>query len=108
MQTNQDKLGTAFDLVTPAPNAAVMALYGVKSLRGDWKDRIHAIVTDDDLAAAGVTIADVEEAVIHYTATIARVTRERIKGTTLVTYLDVVPGYLVMADGYRAGPAGDH
>jgi hypothetical protein len=107
MDIDTAKLSRAFDLVTPAPNPELCALYGLTGGRRDWKDRIHAIVTDDELEAANVTIADVEEAIAHYTATIPRVTRERIKGTLRVTYIDGCPGYMVQADGYRAGPAGD-
>jgi hypothetical protein len=107
MHTDIAKLARAFDLISPAPNPEICALYGLTGGGRDWKDRIHAIVTDDELEAANVTISDVEEAIMHYTATIPRVTRERIKGTLRVTYVDGLPGYMVQADGYRAGPAGD-
>lgn len=105
---DSQKLLTAFALVDPTPDHALLALYGIADARGDWKDPIHALVTDDALQAAGVTIADVEAAIIHYTATVATVTREVIGATTAVTYIGGAPGYMVIADGYRRGPAGDH
>ena len=107
MQTDTAKLARAFDLISPAPNPELCALYGLTGVRGDWKDPIWALVMDAELVAADVTIADVEEAIIHYTATVPRVSREVIKGTLRVTYVDGLPGYMVQADGYRAGPAGD-
>ena len=107
MHTDTAKLARAFDLISPAPNPELCALYGLTGSRGDWKDPIFALVTDDELTAAEVTISDVEEAIIHYTATVPRVTRERIKGTLRISYVDGCSGYMVQAEGYRAGPAGD-
>jgi hypothetical protein len=81
-------LSRAFDLVDPSK---INPRPGVT-----WKDPIHAYVTARTLQHCGLTLADIKEAVEHYTATEATVTE---------------PGehiYLVTAIGYRAGPAGDH
>lgn len=55
-----------------------------------------------------LTIEDVREAAISWTATVPTITAERIAGLGDGTKFDpAVPGWLVVADGYRAGPAGD-
>jgi len=103
-----DTLSKAFALVCPATRAKALAeVYSLDGYSKHWKDPIRAVVTDDELAAAGVTIADVELAIIHYTATIAKVTREVIKSTSFLTYIEPIGGYTIFADGYRMGPAGD-
>jgi hypothetical protein len=81
----------AFALVDPSRNSCLRS----------WKDQIAAVVTDRELEAAGVTIEQVNDAIEFFTATTALTTREKI-GT------GAEPGYLILADGYRAGPAGDH
>lgn len=81
-------LSKAFDLIDPSklnPRPGV-----------SWRDPIHAYVTARTLAHYGVTLDDVREAVVHFTATEATVTEP---GTDI---------YLITAAGYRAGPAGDH
>ena len=104
-------LDRAFGLVDPSASAARLAEIGAMSASAaasaSWKDPIAEIVTDEELAAAGVTIADVAEAIGFFTATEAKITRERIGGTPFVRYLgDGAPGYMIFADGYRNGPAG--
>jgi hypothetical protein len=89
-----DKLDAAFALVDPSQTGPCT---GMRS----WKDPIRQSVTSVQLAARGLTIADVQFAVQYYTATDAhvRVLSAPNAPETL---------YLVTAAGYRAGPAGDH
>lgn len=67
----------------------------------DWKDPVDATVTAEGLGVLGyrdvrAAIKNIEEAVAFYTATEAKV-------------VPCGPGmWRVTADGYRAGPAGDH
>jgi hypothetical protein len=104
------KLSTAFDLVNPAIKMAEMALLDPRlaswAAKASWKDEIAELLTDDDLAAAGVTIEDVREAIVFYTATEAKITRETIGGARGEHFDEGKPGYLVIAKGYRKGPAG--
>lgn len=91
---HQAKMHAAFDLV--------------KS-KSDWKKPIAKVVAGFELAAAGVTIEDVKEAVAFFTATEADV----VPTTVLAHHKDGMvcfeaPAFLVNAAGYRAGPAGDH
>lgn len=104
------RIERAFSLVCPATHAQKLAAAGkIKAsdaARVTWRDRIGAIVTGEALAKAGVTIDDVREAVIHYTATEPTITSERIAGTALDGHFAAEkPGYLVIAAGYSAGPA---
>lgn len=106
-----DTLSAAFDLVCPRKTIERWAAREPRITRKmvesrTWRDKIAALVTDADLAAAGVTIEQVKEAVEHYTATSARVTRQQIAGRLGETFENPQPGYLVCADGYRCGPAG--
>ena len=93
----------AFELVDPSIIAKRLADTGKVPAKYaahvTWRDRIVAIVTDADLASAGVTIEQIKESIVFFTATRPTVTRERIAPQN-------VPGYLVLADGYRNGPAG--
>lgn len=86
-----EKARKAFELVTPER-------FGAK----DWREPIEAVVTGAELAAAGVTIEEVKEAVAFMTATEARVNNYIIAGHLgekgLVHYVKAV--------GYRRGPAG--
>jgi hypothetical protein len=104
------KLSTAFDLVNPAIKMAEMAQRDPRlaswAAKASWKDEIADLVSDETLAAAGVTIEDVREAIEFYTATEAKITREQIGGEHGVHYDPPKPGYLVIAKGYRKGPAG--
>lgn len=107
-----EKMAKAFALVCPLKCAERLVKAGWLSEENlkkvSWRDRIAAVVTDAELAEAGVTIAEVREAVAFYTATEASVSRERI-AKTLPNKRGKTKnelGYLVMADGYRAGPAG--
>lgn len=59
----------------------------------DWRGPINAWVSDIGLHTDGLTIDDVLAGVLYYTATSARITRER-------------DGWRVRAVGYRNGPAG--
>jgi hypothetical protein len=77
-------LGVAFDLVNPILRAEELAHRGLitdaDAQQHCWKDPIMALVTDEDLVQAGVTIGDVIESIEFFTATTAKVTtvRERI------------------------------
>lgn len=109
--TSETALSAAFDLVCPRKCLERWAARDQRITRAmvesrSWRDQISALVTDADLAAAGVTIEQVAEAVAHYTATSARITRQQIAGRAGETFAEPLPGYLVLADGYRAGPAG--
>lgn len=73
------KMVAAFDIVEPA---------------GDWRDPIFSTTSHAECAAAGVTLADVLEAVEYFTATVAKVAEDDFG---LVT---------ISAVGYRNGPAG--
>lgn len=73
------RLARAFDLVAD---------------QDDWKGEINATVSRADLEKHRVTLEDVREAVIHYTATVPGLS-ETTGGHHVVT-----------AAGYRAGPAG--
>lgn len=77
----QARLTKAFDLVCD---------------HGDWKRPIDALVFDMDLDAVGLTVEDVREAVIHFTATVPVVRHPSFAC------------WRFTAIGYRAGPAGDH
>jgi hypothetical protein len=81
-----DRLGRAFALVCPKA-------WG----RADWKEEIRAVLSDADLTAMGVTLADVSESVMHYTATALSIREtSTLKGER---------AYVVTAKGYRRGPA---
>lgn len=79
--TDHDKMKRAFEVVAPK----------------DWRSAIDWRASQDTmrkrLAVAGVTLDDVCEAVVYFTATVPSVTHE---GSCVV----------VRAAGYRAGPAG--
>lgn len=102
----------AFDLVCPRANAerlvAQMPQHAEVLANVTWKDAICALVTDEDMVVAGVTIEQVRDAVVFYTATVPRIDRHQIAGTPWARFETPKPGYLVRADGYRMGPAGDH
>lgn len=108
------RMERAFALVCPATRARELAARGLISAADaaavSWKDRIVCLVTDDELAAAGVTIGEVADAIAFYTATDAAITREpQIGSLPWVSFLNGgVPGFFVAATGYRRGPAGDH
>lgn len=111
----QAKLDAAFALVCPRTHALMLASKGIISAADaetvSWKDPIATLVLDEELAAAGVTIDDVSFAVAAMTATDATITREMIgmrAGDDVKHRGGGRPGYLVIAKGYRAGPAGDH
>jgi hypothetical protein len=97
----------AFALVCPVTRAHALGLSDeqIAGARITWRDPIASLVTDTQLDEAGVTIGDVVEAVAFYTATAATVSRERIGRIGSVDHCGA-PGWLVLAAGYRAGPAG--
>jgi len=101
--TLQTRHARAFAFVDPSERVKQYVKSGQltaeQAARVTWKDRICSIVTEADLAAQGLGIDDVARAIEFYTATIAKVTIERIAPTNEL-------GYLVLADGYRNGPAG--
>lgn len=65
--------------------------------KGDWEGAVSAVLTNADLAAVGVTLQDVVEAVLFMTATEATVRRSQMLNGELA--------YIIQAAGYRAGPA---
>jgi hypothetical protein len=71
------------------------------TLRGaHWKDAVAAYVTiEQAVEAGGIEMYEIAAAVAFFTATEATIAPvDGIGGTV---------GYLVTADGYRRGPAGD-
>lgn len=111
MTATETTLSAAFDLVCPRKCLERWAAREPRITRKmiesrSWRDQIDALVTDEDLSAAGVTIAEVEAAIVFYTATQARVSREQIAGRLGETFTTPRPGYLISAAGYRNGPAG--
>lgn len=102
-----------FNLVCPAEEAKRLAAAGVFSAddvaQVSWKGPIAALVTDEELLAADVTVSELADAVQYMTAT--RATCERIQiGQRICEDYHVEatrPGWLITADGYAAGPAGD-
>lgn len=106
--TMTNHMRTAFDLVNPAHLVRELIDRGIlpKTVDADWRAPIAVMVTDEQLSAAGVSIDDVIDAVAFFTACKAQVSRERIAGLPWVSFLEAKPGWLVIADGYRNGPAG--
>lgn len=104
------KMKTAFDLVNPAVKMAEMAKRDPRlaswAAKASWKDEIAELLTDEEIDAAGVTIDDVREAIAFYTATEAKITRKTIAGSRGERFDAGKHGYLVIAKGYRKGPAG--
>jgi hypothetical protein len=86
----QAMMQKAFELVTPEK-------WGAK----DWRCAINAYVTAEELEKAGVTIAEVVEAIAFMTATEANVHEYNLASATPGR-----KGFHVTAKGYRAGPAG--
>lgn len=74
--------------------------------RGDWKDTIHAVLLASDLETAGVTIDEVAAAIEFFTSTKAKVTETTLSGNFRTEFPNPKL-YVVEADGYRRGPAGD-
>lgn len=85
--TSSPDMFRAFALVDPTS-------WGMR----DWKEPVSAVVHPDDLAAAGVTLEQVKDAVAFYTATEATVREAK-------TAVPGVTAYIVTAIGYRNGPA---
>lgn len=101
---------TAWNLVCPRRRAERLVEAGLVTAqdisRVTWRDAIAATLTDVELNEAGVTIEDVRTAVAFYTGCKAQITREKIAGVWGKKYEPPVPGYLVIAEGYRMGPWG--
>lgn len=110
-EAHQELMTRAFSLVCPREHALRLADYGLVPREAaeavSWKGEISALVTDVELKHADVTIDQVREAVIHFTATVPSISREQISGRPWTTYKPAKPGYWVRAAGYAAGPAGD-
>lgn len=107
----EEAMKRAFEMVCPKAHAMRLVKVGLLTAENaaqvTWRDRIAAVVTDKELAEAGVSIEQVKEAIGFYTATVAEVTRERIAaGSWRTKNKRSEMGYLVLAAGYRAGPAG--
>ncbi len=111
MNELQDRMQAAFNLVCPAEHVRQLIKCGALPVSADgcasWKDPICALVLDEDLTAKGITIDEVKESIVFFTATEATVTREKIGGTVTERFSEPKDGYLVRAEGYRRGPAGD-
>ncbi len=104
------RMTKAFELVCPATHAAKLAAFGMISgadaASVSWKGRIAAVLTQDDLTQAGVTLAEVIDSIEFFTATSPVVTEEKIFQTAFVRYVgEPMSGWLVLADGYAVGPA---
>lgn len=67
--------------------------------RADWKEEIVAVLHPSDLDAAGVTLAEVEAAIVFYTATEANVRAVEVNAEPGVF------AHVIKAPGYRRGPA---
>ena len=65
--------------------------------KADWRSAISAVLTNADLEAVGVSLADVADAIEFFTATKASVTYSSTLGGE--------PVYIVRAAGFRNGPA---
>ena len=103
------RMHEVFKLVDPAAKAAKLADAGKIShedaKRVDWRDQIACMLFDSELEAAHATIDEVEQAIKFMTATDAVVSHHAVCRTWDA---HEEPGWLIIAPGYRAGPAGDH
>ena len=110
--TNTEKFATAFELVCPAKHAVALAKAGLISAACaatvTWKAPIGALILDVEIEAAGLTIDDVRDAIEFYTATKATTRRAPIGKRSGQCDGEGRMGYLVTAEGYAKGPAGDH
>lgn len=104
---HQERMERAFALVSPDLHAKRLGYASSELGLVSWKDPIAALVPQSELDASGVTIQDVAEAVEFFTATTASITAEKI-GRIGSRDFRGAPGFLVLADGYCMGPAGDH
>lgn len=112
LASHRARMTTAFDLVCPGKHARELAARGMISPeiaeRFTWRERIAATVLEEDLDAAGLTLADVIEAVEFFTATSPTVEEANVASEAWVSFITPRRGFLILADGYRLGPAGDH
>lgn len=86
----QNRMNLAFSLVSPEYWGAARGL--------DWKDQINAVLVEEDLKTAGVTIQEVVDSVEFMTATKATLRESTV-------HLTNEKAYIIKADGYRRGPA---
>lgn len=85
------------DAAEKARRDAVWALVAPKS---DWRARIQAFVSADVYRHEGLTLREITDVIAFFTATEATF--------ETVSHEGLFCGYVVKADGYRMGPAGDH
>ena len=106
----QNTMRRAFQLVNPAVHAQELARRGIVSQEAadkqDWKGEIAIAITLETIESAGLTIAQIEDSIPFMTATRAQILPADIAGEPWVCYLGSRPGFLILADGYRKGPAG--
>lgn len=100
----------AFHLVNPAAQAQELARRGLISQeaadRQDWRGEIAIALTLEAIEAEGLTLQNVEDSILFMTGTVANVIPAQIAGEAWISYLKPRPGFLILADGYRKGPAG--
>ena len=110
IDTHKARMERAFRLVDPAERARELVERGIipesAAASVSWRDEIAAVVTDEQLAEARVTIDDVKQSIAFFTATEAYCFREAVGSLPWVAFLRCVGGWMVRADGYRKGPAG--
>lgn len=76
------------------------AVWALVETKGDWRARIHAFVSADVYRHQSLSIREITEVIAFFTATEATF--------ETVSHEGLFCGYVVKADGYRMGPAGDH
>ncbi|BAQ84330.1 hypothetical protein [uncultured Mediterranean phage uvMED] len=79
----------------PTHHDQMMAAFGIVEPSSDWRHPILSVFSHSALTNAGVTLADVIEAVGYFTATVPTVIEDEWDGSITVS-----------AIGYRDGPAG--
>lgn len=104
----RERMNLAFQLVDPVEtfrffHGSVAAEKAAPYL--SWRDKIHACVPDSRLKHYGVTIEEVCDAILFFTATSAMIKRVPFGKLGTRDYQGEM-GYLVEAMGYREGPAG--
>lgn len=106
----QNTMQRAFHLVNPAAQAQELARRGLISQeaadRQDWRGEIAIALTLEAIEAEGLTLQNVEDSILFMTGTVANVIPAQIAGEAWISYLKPRPGFLILADGYRKGPAG--
>lgn len=82
-----------FENLSAVDEKKLKAAFKLVQNKTDWKAPIDAYVKVEDLDELGLTLTDIRDAVVFYTATELTLARQGA-------------GYYVRAAGYRAGPAG--